>query len=105
MGASGARRTNYVIHRILLITSDTTDAKILEDVLGNAGEDTFTVLWVINLADGIKRLQEGDIDAVMADLSLPDSHGMETFDKLSAVAPHTPIMMLFSVGDEMLTSE
>jgi diguanylate cyclase (GGDEF)-like protein/PAS domain S-box-containing protein len=41
----------------------------------------------------------------MADLSLPDSQGIETFEALFAVAPHTPIMTLFSAGEDVLTTE
>ncbi|KJS00853.1 MAG: diguanylate cyclase [Desulfobulbaceae bacterium BRH_c16a] len=90
---------------VLIITGDANDAKILGDVLSNAGKKSFTVLWKETLAAGVKRLQAGGIDAVMADLSLPDSQGIETFEALSAVAPHTPIMTLFSAGEEVLTTE
>lgn len=90
---------------VLIITGDANDAKILRDVLANAGKKSFTVLWKENLAAGVKRLQAGGIDAIMADLSLPDSQGIETFEALFAVAPHTPIMTLFSAGEEVLTTE
>jgi diguanylate cyclase (GGDEF)-like protein/PAS domain S-box-containing protein len=92
------------MYRILIITGDSTDAKTLENMLDNAGDCLFAIQSVRNLAEGIKRLEAGGVDAVMADLSLPDSKGISTFDALYAVAPHTPIMMLFSEVDEMLTT-
>jgi diguanylate cyclase (GGDEF)-like protein/PAS domain S-box-containing protein len=87
-------------NRILIITGDATDAKVLVDVLGNTKDGPFAIEWVTLLSYGLKRLSAGGIDAIMADLSLPDSQGIETFDKLFAVAPHTPIMVLSAAGDE-----
>jgi DNA-binding response OmpR family regulator len=92
-------------NRVLIITGDDNDAKALQDVLGKAKDGSFTTEWVTQLSDGLKRLHAGGIDAIMADLSLPDSQGIETFDKLFATAPHTPIMTLSALDDEMLTTE
>lgn len=91
------------MYKILIITGDAGDAKTLENVLDSTG--FFTIQSVGYLAEGIKRLEAGGVDAVMADLSLPDSQGVETFEALVAAAPHTPIMMLVSVEDEMLITE
>jgi len=92
-------------NRVLIITGDANDAKALQDVLGKAKDGSFTTEWVTQLSDGLKRLHAGGIDAIMADLSLPDSQGIDTFDKLFATAPHTPIMTLSALDDEMLTTE
>jgi PAS domain S-box-containing protein len=43
------------------------------------------------LSGGIERLRRGGVGAVLLDLTLPDSHGIETFDKLFEVAPRVPI--------------
>jgi diguanylate cyclase (GGDEF)-like protein/PAS domain S-box-containing protein len=40
------------------------------------------------------------IAAVLVDLSLPDSSGMETFARLIQAAPHLPILILTTVQDE-----
>jgi diguanylate cyclase (GGDEF)-like protein/PAS domain S-box-containing protein len=46
-----------------------------------------------------KREEQG-ISAVLVDLFLPDSQGIETFDRLSRVAPWIPILVLCAVRDE-----
>jgi len=89
---------------VLIITADTADAKELEAVLSNAREGPFAVESVAKLADGLERLQAGGVDAIMVDLALPDSQGIETFDKLFALAPHTPILTLNAVDDAMLAT-
>ena len=93
-----------MVNRVLIITGDSADARTLERVLGKAREGPFAVESVAKLSDGLERLQAGGVDAIMVDLALPDSKGIETFDKLFALAPHTPILTLNAVDDEMLAT-
>jgi diguanylate cyclase (GGDEF)-like protein/PAS domain S-box-containing protein len=92
-------------NRVLIITGDDGDAKALVDVLAKDRFGSFETERVTQLSDGLRRIGKNDIDAIMVDLSLPDSRGIDTFDKLFAAAPHTPILMLSRVEDEMLATE
>lgn len=92
-------------NRVLIITGKAADADLLEDALGSAEDGPFIVERVTQLSDGLKRLSAGGIDAIMADLSLSDSRGTGTFDRLFAAAPHTPIMVLSAPGDETSVTE
>lgn len=92
-------------NRVLIITGDSVDARILESVLGNAREDPFAVELVSRLSDALKRLKIGDIEAILVDLTLPDSQGIETFDKLHAIAPDTPILTLNAAIDGILAAD
>ncbi len=105
MNDSNSKKKQDLANRVLIITGDATSAKALLEVLANAIGGAFVTEWVMKLSDGLKRLGDGDIDAVMADLSLPDSEGIETFDKLLAAVPHTPIMMLCSEDNLTLAKE
>lgn len=91
-------------HRVLIITGDTMDAAALESALGTARTAQVDVERLSLLAEGVGRLRAGGVDAVIADLSLPDSQSIETFDTLFAVAQHTPILILSSADDEPLTA-
>src|ERR1700761_9703010 len=93
------------VNRVLIITNDASDAAVLKAVLANAHDGPFAIEWVTRLVDGIERLRAGGVDVVMADLSLPDSQGIATFDKLFAVVPQTPIMTLSAMDDEALAIE
>jgi PAS domain S-box-containing protein len=92
-------------NRVLMITEDAVDAKALHDVLDKTKGGRFTIERITLLSEGLTRLAAGGIDAIIADLSLPDSQGIETFDMLFAAAPHTPIMVLSAIDDEMLITE
>ena len=92
-------------NRILIITADAEDAAILQNVLNKAKDGPFILEWQQNLADALASLKTGCIDAILSDLSLPDSQGIETFDQLFACAPQTPIMTLSEADDEELAIE
>jgi diguanylate cyclase (GGDEF)-like protein/PAS domain S-box-containing protein len=92
-----------MLNQVLIITGNVSDAKNLEAAL--AKDLTFSMESVTNLTDGLKRLNKSGIDAILLDLALPDSQGIDTFDTLFAVAKHTPIMILDTKNDEPLTSK
>lgn len=92
-------------YRVLIITSDATDAKSLENVLSQSEDGAFDIEWVTCLADGLERLPAGDIDAILVDLFLSDSQGIATFDQLFAVVPQTPIIALHATDNHMLAKE
>jgi diguanylate cyclase (GGDEF)-like protein/PAS domain S-box-containing protein len=79
---------------ILLIDNDAGAAYDVRAEIAAAERDSFDVEWVRQLSDGIARLDKRGIAAVLLVLSLPDSQGIETFDKLFAVAPDIPILIL-----------
>jgi diguanylate cyclase (GGDEF)-like protein/PAS domain S-box-containing protein len=93
-------------HRdILLIQDDPADAKAVQEALNGS----FQVHWVRRCSEGLERLaREGRqkeprtdaIGAVLIDLFLPDSQGIETFDQIFRVAAQIPILVLSAVQDE-----
>jgi len=90
--------------KILLIENDPALADKIRAALAAAGSGSFDVEWVRQLSRGLARLSKGGIDAVLLELSLPDSHGIETFDKLFSAAPDVPILVLGN-GNEALAKE
>jgi diguanylate cyclase (GGDEF)-like protein/PAS domain S-box-containing protein len=53
----------------------------------------------------VERLREKTIWAIFASLSLPDSQGLDTIDKLLQVAPGVPILVMGGAEDEDLSTE
>jgi diguanylate cyclase (GGDEF)-like protein/PAS domain S-box-containing protein len=92
-------------NRILLIDDDAACAKIIEAALADARDIPFHVERVRNLSDGIERLRGQGISAVLLNLFLPDSKGMQTFDTLFAATPHVPILVLSGADDEALARQ
>jgi diguanylate cyclase (GGDEF)-like protein/PAS domain S-box-containing protein len=90
--------------KILLIEGNPAAADKIRAALGAADSGSFDVEWVRKLSEGLARLSKKGIDAVLLELSLPDSHGIETFDKLFLAAPDVPILILGN-GNEALAKE
>lgn len=90
--------------KILLLEDSDFDARLFQQLLSNA-ETPFSIDHVQRLSEAVERLKQGGIEVVMSDLSLPDSQGMETFEKLHAAAPHVPVIVLSGMDDETLAVE
>jgi diguanylate cyclase (GGDEF)-like protein/PAS domain S-box-containing protein len=94
--------------KILLIEDDPAAAGKIRAALAENDSGPYDVEWVRQLSDGLKRVRErGErgIDAVLLELSLPDSQGMEAFDSLFNAAPYIPILILGGNGNEALAKE
>ena len=94
---------------VLLIQDDCGDAQSVREALIHPGDGYFQVEWVRLCSDGLKRLaEEGKpggqptdaITAVLVDLFLPDSRGIDTFDRLFRLTPEIPILVLSASQDE-----
>lgn len=97
-------RENFTdsFRKILLIEGDAADARLIRGALADARGGPFDVQWVRKLSDGIESLRAGTVGAIFADLSLPDSCGMDTLDRLLLAAPDVPVVVLCSLDEEPL---
>jgi DNA-binding NarL/FixJ family response regulator len=82
------------VNRFLVVSNVPDEATTVKDTLTGGGDAPCNVEWLRRLEPAIERLHLGDVDAIIADFTLPDSHGMTTFDQLYAAAPQIPILML-----------
>jgi diguanylate cyclase (GGDEF)-like protein/PAS domain S-box-containing protein len=96
---------SHPIEALLLIEDNPDDAQLIRRALTDTRFGAFQIEWVKNLSDGLERLSKGGIEAVLTDLSLPDSEGMETLDRLLLAAPHVPILVLSGAEDEDIASQ
>ena len=88
--------------KVLLIEDSPVDSRLLRLLLAESTSSHFELVRVDHLAEGLKRLRDEHFDVVLSDLSLPDSHGFETFQSLQARVPDMPIIVLSGVDDETL---
>jgi diguanylate cyclase (GGDEF)-like protein/PAS domain S-box-containing protein len=88
---------------ILLILEDAAEARTVRRALSKARDGPFKVEWVSRCAEASNRLgSQGRerIAAIVVDLFLPDSQGIETFDTLRGASVHVPILVLSRSQDE-----
>jgi diguanylate cyclase (GGDEF)-like protein/PAS domain S-box-containing protein len=85
---------------VLLLEDNADDAaRILGELKSLRGEK-LRAEWLTNLSSGLERLRRGGVGAVLLNLTLPDSGGVETFDKLFQAAPFVPIVILSTTDAE-----
>jgi len=86
---------------VLLIEDSPTDALLVQEALAEAATP-FVVTTVERLSEGLGRLTETHFDAVLLDLGLPDSQGLETFVKVHSQAPGVSCLVLTHLADDTL---
>jgi len=90
---------------VLLIGAQADDAARVLNDLDSPTEKLFQVEWAAELSSGIERLRKGGVGAVILDLTLPDSDGIETFDKLFRAVPNVPILVLIGPDSEAIARQ
>ena len=81
--------------RILLVEDNPVDARLVQALLVEAGAASsaalrFVVLRADSLRSALEIIAAQSFDAILLDLSLPDSFGLETLSHILAAAPATP---------------
>ncbi|HVS54585.1 MAG TPA: response regulator [Opitutaceae bacterium] len=87
---------------VLLVEDNPTDALLVREDLTHRPRGNFTVTHVEQLGAALSRLATMRFDVVLSDLGLPDSDGLDTFEKLRDAAPRTPIIILSGRNDERM---
>lgn len=90
---------------VLVITSSRRDADVIRKSLAGEGPGSYQTEWSSSLSEGLDRLTRPGIEAVILDLSLSDSHGMETFNSVSASAAGIPILVLSDPQEEEIARQ
>ncbi len=88
--------------RVLVIEDSELQVRLIQEMLAEAAESRFAVTVAKDLHTGLIRLSESSYDAVLLDLTLPDSSGIESCQRVSDSHPATPIVVLTGVDDEEL---
>ena len=87
--------TAPVVHtKVLLIENDQRTAESVRAALAKTEDGSFEVEWIRQLSEGLTRACNKGIAAILLNLTLPDSLGIETFDKLFNAARGIPILIL-----------
>jgi diguanylate cyclase (GGDEF)-like protein/PAS domain S-box-containing protein len=93
------------IPNLLLIDENPAHAEAFREALDNSKDGPFHSEWVQTLSQSVERLRHKTIWAIFASLSLPDSQGLDTIDKLLQAAPGVPILVMGGAEDEDLSTE
>ncbi|HLO52458.1 MAG TPA: PAS domain S-box protein [Kamptonema sp.] len=89
--------------KILLVEDNTDEAELIEEFLLASN---FALQFSITKSKSISRtleiLNQESFDAILLDLSLPDSHGIDSLVRVKEYSLNTPIVVLTAQSDEEL---
>jgi diguanylate cyclase (GGDEF)-like protein/PAS domain S-box-containing protein len=91
--------------KILVIDKRPNTHAEISTALANLGGNSFEVESVGELSEGLESISKGGIAAILLDLTLPDSIGIETFERVNCAGQHIPILILAGDSDEALAME
>ena len=91
--------------RVLLVEDSPTDAALLQTAL-SALHEPLEIAHVQCMDEAEQWLKRGEpVDAVLLDLGLPDSTGLDTLERATRAAPHLPVIVLTGLEDEVIGVE
>ncbi len=88
--------------RVLLVEDNAHDAQALREALEAAGASSFELIARETLAEGLAVAESAPPDVLVLDLHLPDSHGLDTLQKVLEAAPDLPVVVYTQIDDEDL---
>jgi len=86
--------------KILLLEDNPGDVRMIREMLLDIEGGGFETESIEKLSEGLKRLSEVQFDALLLDLGLPDSNGMETLLRVISRYPELPVIVLTGLADE-----
>ena len=89
--------------QVLLVEDNPGDAELVKASLAEGTGAAFEVHHAENLVAGLDRLARGDIDLVLLDVSLPDSHGLDGLNAARILAPSVPVVLLTGCDSQSLS--
>lgn len=95
-----ASPTQTAPRNLLLVEDTEPDARLVRETLADAPGPRFQIEHVRTLEEASRSLALRAFDVVLLDLSLPDSRGLGTVEKLRGVSRDVPIVVLTGLRDE-----
>ncbi|NUN97016.1 MAG: response regulator [Candidatus Omnitrophica bacterium] len=91
--------------KVLVIEDSPADVAIIRSLLLSSKDPPMELVSFPRLATGLEFLSSTPVDLILLDLSLPDSHGLESVQRTLAAAIANPVIVLTGQDDDELAAE
>jgi two-component system, probable response regulator PhcQ len=89
--AEVAADMSYSHHTILVVDDE---PEILDSLRRTLRDETYRILTTTSAADALRRIEQGGIDLLLADLDMPEMNGLELVSRVRAMHPDVVRMLL-----------
>ena len=86
--------------QILLVEDSASDAVLLQENILSSGVTDISISVVQSLNEAKEHLKNNHTDAVLLDLTLPDSSGLDTVREARTACPDVPVVVITGVDNE-----
>lgn len=87
--------------KVLLIEDNPGDVRLMWEILSEVRDSPFYLSVADSLLNGLKEIEKEVPDVILLDLSLGDSNGIYTLNRVRDKAPGVPIVILTGMDDEV----
>lgn len=87
---------------ILLVEDNPADARLIAETLKESGSELLELTHKDRLDEALAAMESEHYDVVLLDLSLPDSQGLETMERLRSSHPGVPVVVMTGLDDETI---
>ncbi|HDQ25452.1 MAG TPA: response regulator, partial [bacterium] len=87
--------------KVLLIEDNPGDVRLIWEILSEVRHSPFYLSVADTLLGGLKEIEKTGPDVILLDLSLPDSNGIYTLNRVRDKAPEVPVVVLTGLDDEL----
>ncbi len=87
--------------KVLLIEDNQGDVRLIWEILSEVRNSPFYLEVGDTLLAGLNAIQKSPPDVILLDLSLPDSNGIYTLNRVRDKAKNVPVVVMTGLDDEM----
>lgn len=87
---------------VLLVEDNPKNAKLIQKMLSKYCRKVFKVTHTRQLSECLEFLKDNDVDIILLDLDLPDSHGIKTLNAILFRNKKIPVIVQTGLTDEKL---
>ncbi len=91
--------------RLLLVEDNPAEARLIKEMFSALSNGAYQIKHADRLSEALSCLEKDEVQAVLLDLSLPDSQGLRTLEAVRDRAAAVPIVVLTGLDDGALGME
>lgn len=88
--------------KVLMIEDSMGDGQYISAIIKEEDWVDISIEQAFRLSSGIDKLKKGHYDVILLDLTLPDSFGLDTVEKLLSEVKDIPVVIMTGLEDEEL---
>ena len=86
--------------RILLIEDNPLDARLMAEMLADAGDTGYELQQTSLISSALQSLNDHEFDIVLLDLTLPDGKWSDTVERICSACLQVPVVVLTGLEDD-----